>query len=42
VARKTRIRAGVSLHQEPRGTPDFQRVPDGTKATVMALVQDDR
>jgi hypothetical protein len=26
--------AGVPLHQEPRGTNDFQRVPDGTQATV--------
>jgi micrococcal nuclease len=23
------------LHQEPRGTNDFQRIPDGTKATVI-------
>jgi hypothetical protein len=39
---KARIRAGVPLHQEPRGTPDFQRIPDGTKATVIALAQDGR
>jgi endonuclease YncB( thermonuclease family) len=42
VTLEARIRAGVSLHQEPRGTPDFQRIPDGTKATVMALAQDGR
>jgi nuclease-like protein len=42
VALKARILAGVPLHQEPRGTPDFQRVPDGTKATVMGLAQDSR
>ena len=23
--------AGVPLHQEPRGTHDFQRIPDGTR-----------
>jgi hypothetical protein len=32
-----RNRAGVPLHAEPRGTHDFQHVPDGTKATVRAL-----
>jgi Bacterial SH3 domain len=26
--------AGVPIHQEPRGTNDFQRIPDGTQATV--------
>jgi hypothetical protein len=39
---KARIRAGVPLHQELRGTPDFQRIPNGTKATVIALAQDGR
>jgi hypothetical protein len=39
---KARNRAGVPLHREPRGTPDFQRVPDGTRATVMELAQDGR
>ena len=34
--------AGVPLHQEPRGTHDFQRVPDGTKATVTDLAQSGR
>jgi Staphylococcal nuclease homologue len=37
-----RNRAGVPFHQEPRGTPDFQRAPDGTKATVIDLAQDGR
>jgi hypothetical protein len=39
---KARNRAGVPLHQEPRGTHDFQRLPDGTKATVIELAQDGR
>jgi hypothetical protein len=34
--------AGVPLHQEPRGTHDFQRVPDGTRATVLEVAQDGR
>jgi micrococcal nuclease len=34
--------AGVPFHQEPRGTNDFQRVPDGTRATVIGVVQDGR
>jgi hypothetical protein len=29
--------AGIPFHQEPRGTNDFQRVPDGTKATVIEV-----
>jgi hypothetical protein len=29
---KATRQAGVPLHTEPRGTNDFQRVPDGTKA----------
>jgi hypothetical protein len=39
---KARNRAGVPLHREPRGTHDFQRVPEGTRATVMELAQDGR
>ena len=27
--------AGIPLHQEPRGTHDFQRIPDGTHAHVI-------
>jgi hypothetical protein len=27
---KATNQAGVPLHQEPRGTKDFQRIPDGT------------
>jgi endonuclease YncB( thermonuclease family) len=42
VALQSRTRAGVPLHQEPRGTHDFQRVPGGTQATVIALAQDGR
>jgi micrococcal nuclease len=42
VTLQTRNRAGVPLHQEPRSTPDFQRLPNGTKATVMELAQDGR
>jgi hypothetical protein len=29
--------AGIPFHQEPCGTHDFQRVPDGTKATVREV-----
>ena len=39
---KARNRAGVPLHSEPRGTNDFQRVPDGTKATVLEVAQEGR
>jgi endonuclease YncB( thermonuclease family) len=42
VTLQARIRAGVPLHQEPRGTYDFQRVPDGTRATVVEVAQDGR
>jgi micrococcal nuclease len=42
VTLQARIRAGVPLHQEPRGTHDFQRVPDGTRATVVEVAQDGR
>ena len=27
--------AGIPFHQEPRGTNDFQRIPDGTRAQVF-------
>jgi endonuclease YncB( thermonuclease family) len=39
---KATQQAGIPLHQEPRGTPDFQRVPDGTKVTVIGVVPDGR
>jgi hypothetical protein len=39
---KARNLAGVPLHQEPRGTHDSQRLPDGTQATVIELAQDGR
>jgi hypothetical protein len=42
VTLQARNRAGVPLHQEPRGTHDFQRVPDGTGATVLEVAQDGR
>jgi hypothetical protein len=31
--------AGVPLHQEPRGTNDFQRLPDGTRAHVIDVAK---
>jgi endonuclease YncB( thermonuclease family) len=31
--------AGVPFHQEPRGTNDFQRIPDGTRARVIDLAK---
>jgi endonuclease YncB( thermonuclease family) len=34
---KASHRDGVPLHQEPRGRHDFQRVPDGTRATVIDM-----
>ena len=42
VALHARIRAGVPLPQEPRGTHDFQCIPDGTRATVIEVAQDGR
>jgi hypothetical protein len=39
---KATHQAGVPLHKEPRGTNDFQRVPDGTQATVTEVAQDGR
>jgi hypothetical protein len=39
---KATHQAGVPLHQEPRGTNDFQRVPDGTRATVIEVAPDGR
>ena len=39
---KATHQAGVPLHHEPRGTNDFQRVPDGTKATVIEVAPDGR
>jgi hypothetical protein len=35
-------RAGVPFHQEPRATNDFQRIPGGTRATVIDAAQDGR
>jgi hypothetical protein len=34
--------AGVPLHQAPRGTHDFRRVPDGTVATMTEVAQEGR
>lgn len=36
---KATHQAGVPLHQEPRGTNDFQRIPDGTRAHVIDLAK---
>ena len=32
---KATHQAGVPFHQEPHGTNDFQRIPDGTRAQVI-------
>jgi len=37
---KATHQAGVPLHKRPRGTHDFQRVPDGTKAMVIEVARD--
>jgi micrococcal nuclease len=42
VTLQARIRAGIPLHQEPRGTNNFQRMPDGTRATVIEVAEDGR
>jgi hypothetical protein len=34
---KATHQAGILLHQESRSTHDFQRIPDGTEATVIDL-----
>jgi hypothetical protein len=39
---KATHQAGVPLHQQPRGTNDFQRVPDGTRAIVLKVAPDGR
>jgi micrococcal nuclease len=39
---KATHQAGVPLHKEPRGTNDFQRVPDGTGTMVLEVAQDGR
>jgi hypothetical protein len=39
---KATHQAGVPLHEEPRGTDDFQRVPEGIKATVIEVASDGR
>jgi hypothetical protein len=31
--------AGIPLHQEPRGTNDFQRLPDGSRAHVIDVAK---
>jgi hypothetical protein len=40
VERQESHQAGVPLHQEPRGTHDFQRIPDGTRAQVIDVAKD--
>jgi Bacterial SH3 domain len=39
---KATHRAGVPFHREPRGTSDFQRIPDGTKVTVIDTAKGDQ
>jgi hypothetical protein len=39
---KATQQAGVPLHQQARGTNDFQRVPDGTRRTVLEVAPDGR
>jgi endonuclease YncB( thermonuclease family) len=39
---KATHQAGVPLHQQPRGTNDFQRVPDGTRGTVLEVAPNGR
>jgi Staphylococcal nuclease homologue len=34
--------AGIPFHHAPRATPDFQRLPDGTRAHVIGVAQDGR
>jgi endonuclease YncB( thermonuclease family) len=37
---KATHQAGIPLHQEPRGTNDFQRIPDGTRAHVIDVAKE--
>jgi micrococcal nuclease len=37
---KATHQAGVPLHQEPRGTNDFQRIPDSTQARVIDVANE--
>ena len=36
---KATHQAGIPFHQEPRGTNDFQRIPDGTRAQVIDVAK---
>jgi hypothetical protein len=36
---KASHQAGIPLHQEPRGTNDFERLPDGTRARVIDVAK---
>jgi hypothetical protein len=36
---KATHQAGIPFHQEPRGTDDFQRIPDGTRAHVIDVTK---
>jgi endonuclease YncB( thermonuclease family) len=36
---KATHQAGVPFHQEPRGTNDFQRIPDGTRVQVIDVAK---
>jgi endonuclease YncB( thermonuclease family) len=42
VALKATHQAGVPFHPEPRGTQDFQRIPDGTHARVLDIAENGR
>jgi hypothetical protein len=37
---KATNQAGVPFHQEPRGTNNFKRIPDGTRAHVIDIAKD--
>jgi hypothetical protein len=36
---KATHQAGVPFHQEPRGTDNFKRIPDGTRAHVIDVAK---
>jgi hypothetical protein len=37
---KATHQTGIPFHQEPRGTNDFQRIPDGTRAKVTDIAKE--
>jgi len=36
---KATHQAGIPFHQEPRGTNEFQRIPDGMRAQVIDVAK---